>query len=230
MKYETVWCAVDNLAKSLGLSPSGLAKKSGLDATTFNKSKRKRPDGKNRWPSLDSLNKVLEFCNLSFEEFYKYGESVPTNNNLNAIPYLKISAIAQAECCKDKTLDTSNWEMFCFPDGSHNLYALEIDTTKYAPLYKSGTLIVLTKNSEIRRNTIHNFNYMAGLDFDWNFHTAVSDKPFFLSGRREQYTSSLRLSPYFMHQKYSKLSPQRSGYQIGIMLSYSGLARALGFK
>lgn len=152
MKYETVWCAVDNLAKSLGLSPSGLAKKSGLDATTFNKSKRKRPDGKNRWPSLDSLNKVLEFCNLSFEEFYKYGESVPTNNNLNAIPYLKISAIAQAECCKDKTLDTSNWEMFCFPDGSHNLYALEIDTTKYAPLYKSGTLIVLTKNSEIRRN------------------------------------------------------------------------------
>ena len=66
MKYETVWCAVDNLAKSLGLSPSGLAKKSGLDATTFNKSKRKRPDGKNRWPSLDSLNKVLEFCNLSF--------------------------------------------------------------------------------------------------------------------------------------------------------------------
>lgn len=85
-------------------------------------------------------------------------------------------------------------------------------------------------NSEIRRNTIHNFNYMAGLDFDWNFHTAVSDKPFFLSGRREQYTSSLRLSPYFMHQKYSKLTPGRRGFQVGIMLSYSGLARALGFK
>ena len=86
------------------------------------------------------------------------------------------------------------------------------------------------RNSEIQRNTIHNFNYMAGLDFDWNFHTAVSDKPFFLSGRREQYTSSLRLSPYFMQQKYSKLSPERSGFQVGIMLSYSGLARALGFK
>ena len=85
-------------------------------------------------------------------------------------------------------------------------------------------------NSEIRRNTIHNFNYMAGLDFDWNFHTAVSDKPFFLSGRHEQYTSSLRLSPYFMHQKYSKLTPGRRGFQVGIMLSYSGLARALGFK
>ena len=53
MKYEQVWEAVDKLAKINGLSPSGLAKKAGLDATTFNKSKRTRPDGKKRWPSLE---------------------------------------------------------------------------------------------------------------------------------------------------------------------------------
>ena len=51
MKYEQVWEAVDKLAKINGLSPSGLAKKAGLDATTFNKSKRTRPDGKKRWHS-----------------------------------------------------------------------------------------------------------------------------------------------------------------------------------
>lgn len=85
-------------------------------------------------------------------------------------------------------------------------------------------------DSEIRRRTIHNFNYMFGIDFDWNFHTVVSDKPFFLSGRREQYTSSLRLSPYVMHQKYSNLVPSRDGFQVGIMLQYTGLARALGIK
>lgn len=52
MKYEQVWEAVDKLANINGLSPSGLAKKAGLDATTFNKSKRTRPDGKKggrRW-------------------------------------------------------------------------------------------------------------------------------------------------------------------------------------
>lgn len=52
MKYEQVWDAVDKLARAHGLSPSGLAKKAGLDATTFNKSKRIRPDGKKdglRW-------------------------------------------------------------------------------------------------------------------------------------------------------------------------------------
>jgi hypothetical protein len=152
MKYDTVWNAVDNLAKSLGMSPSGLAKKSGLDATTFNKSKRKRPDGKNRWPSLDSLNKVFEFCNITFEEFYKYGETSEVSENLNAIPYIKLSALPMAKCCRNGEIDTSSWEMICFPDGAKNLYAMEIDNNSCAPLYKFGTMIVLAKNSEIRRN------------------------------------------------------------------------------
>ena len=152
MKYDTVWSAVDNLAKSLGMSPSGLAKKSGLDSTTFNRSKRKRPDGKNRWPSLDSLNKVFEFCNITFEEFYKYGESVNPPENLNTIPYIKLSGVSKREYCQDGEICTANWETICFPDGTKNLYAMEIDNTDYAPLYKFGTTLILAKHSEIRRN------------------------------------------------------------------------------
>ena len=59
MQYEQIWDAIDKLAKQNGLSLSGLAKKSGLDPTIFNKSKRLRHDGKKRWPSLESLNKIL---------------------------------------------------------------------------------------------------------------------------------------------------------------------------
>ena len=152
MKYDTVWSAVDNLAKSLGMSPSGLAKKSGLDSTTFNRSKRKRPDGKNRWPSLDSLNKVFEFCNITFEEFYKYGETDNPPENLNTIPYIKLSGVSKREYCQDGEICTTNWETICFPDGTKNLYAMEIDNTDYAPLYKFGTTLILAKHSEIRRN------------------------------------------------------------------------------
>ena len=152
MKYDTVWSAVDNLAKSLGMSPSGLAKKSGLDSTTFNRSKRKRPDGKNRWPSLDSLNKVFEFCNITFEEFYKYGETDNPTENLNTIPYIKLSGVSKREYCQDGEICTANWETICFPDGTKNLYAMEIDNTDYAPLYKFGTTLILAKHSEIRRN------------------------------------------------------------------------------
>lgn len=134
------------------MSPSGLAKKSGLDSTTFNRSKRKRPDGKNRWPSLDSLNKVFEFCNITFEEFYKYGETDNPPENLNTIPYIKLSGVSKREYCQDGEICTANWETICFPDGTKNLYAMEIDNTDYAPLYKFGTTLILAKHSEIRRN------------------------------------------------------------------------------
>lgn len=82
--------------------------------------------------------------------------------------------------------------------------------------------------SDFQKTSQRDFSYMVGIDFDWHFHTVVSDRPFFLSGRREQYTSSLRLTPYFMRASYSGLVPERSGYQVGIMLNYVGLARALG--
>ena len=60
MKHEDVWRAIDTLAAENGLSASGLAKRSGLDATTFNPSKRRMPDGRARWPSTESVSKVLD--------------------------------------------------------------------------------------------------------------------------------------------------------------------------
>ncbi len=147
MKYETIWNAVDNLARSLKLTTSGLAKKAGLDSTTFNKCKRIRPDGKLRWPSLDSINKVLEYCNISFDEFYKYGEGekcVPT------IPFASLSRNFSPQS-DENAPDTSDWENIPFPLGANNTYALEIDTTDYEPVYKQNTLILLLKNSEIRK-------------------------------------------------------------------------------
>jgi len=59
MKHEDIWRALDTLAAENGLSASGLAKRSGLDPTTFNPSKRRMPDGRARWPSTESLAKVL---------------------------------------------------------------------------------------------------------------------------------------------------------------------------
>ena len=49
LSHAQVWTAIDQLAERFGMSPSGLAKKAGLDPTTFNKSKRKSPDGRLRW-------------------------------------------------------------------------------------------------------------------------------------------------------------------------------------
>ena len=60
LSHDQIWAAIDSLAARYGMSASGLAKKAGLDPTTFNKSKRVSPDGRQRWPSTESVAKVLE--------------------------------------------------------------------------------------------------------------------------------------------------------------------------
>ena len=69
MKHEDIWRALDTLAAEYGLSASGLAKRSGLDPTTFNPSKRRMPDGRARWPSTESIAKVLAATGASLESF-----------------------------------------------------------------------------------------------------------------------------------------------------------------
>ena len=154
MRYEQIWNAVDKLAKQNGLSPSGLAKKAGLDSTTFNKSKRVRADGKKRWPSLDSINKVLEVCNLSFEEFYKLTKENTASKEIeltNPIPYAKYSSLKKLEKIEKSIIDTSSWKKVSFPDSAENLYAIDIDVVKFAPIYRFGSVLIASKNSEIRR-------------------------------------------------------------------------------
>ena len=72
MTHEQIWCAIDNFAHERGLSCSGLAKRSGLDPTMFNKSKRFYADGKPRWMTLESVAKVLDFAHISASDFFKY--------------------------------------------------------------------------------------------------------------------------------------------------------------
>lgn len=72
VNHLDVWNAIDSFAESHNLSCSGLAKKSGLDATTFNKSKRWTSYGKPRWPSTQSLAKILESTGSSLDDFLKF--------------------------------------------------------------------------------------------------------------------------------------------------------------
>src|SRR3979411_3351387 len=69
LTHAQIWTALDRLAAVAGLSPSGLAKKSGLDPTTFNKSKRVTPDGRARWPSTESVAKALTATGTPIDTF-----------------------------------------------------------------------------------------------------------------------------------------------------------------
>src|ERR1700722_2653477 len=78
LTHAQIWTALDRLAERAGLSASGLAKRAGLDPTTFNKSKRIAPDGRERWPSTESVAKALAARNISIDSFvHMIGDSAP---------------------------------------------------------------------------------------------------------------------------------------------------------
>ncbi|MFA7277262.1 MAG: hypothetical protein WC043_10735 [Pseudobdellovibrionaceae bacterium] len=67
--HETIWLAIDRLAVRAGYSTSGLARRAGLDPTTFNRSKRIAVDGKPRWPSTESIARVLDAAQITMPDF-----------------------------------------------------------------------------------------------------------------------------------------------------------------
>src|SRR5258707_8261463 len=86
LTHLQVWTALDRLAERAGFSPSGLAKRAGLDPTTFNKSKRITGDGRERWPSTESVSKALAATNSSIDTFVQLiGDSART---IQSVPLL----------------------------------------------------------------------------------------------------------------------------------------------
>ena len=72
MTHDQVWKAIENFAVANRMSCSGLAKNSGLDPTTFNRSKRYSKEGQPRWPSTQSISKILSATGSGIEDFTKY--------------------------------------------------------------------------------------------------------------------------------------------------------------
>lgn len=69
MFHTCIWCAIDKLAKKNKTTCSGLARRSGLDPTAFNKSKRYTRTGKPHYPSMKSVEKVLVATDTSIIDF-----------------------------------------------------------------------------------------------------------------------------------------------------------------
>src|SRR5471032_19376 len=91
LTHSQIWRALDALAAQHGTSPSGLAKLAGLDPTTFNKSKRGAANGKLRWPSTESLAKVLSATGAGLDEFVALVEGGAARTSL-----VRLIGMAQA--------------------------------------------------------------------------------------------------------------------------------------
>lgn len=152
LSHAQIWSALDRLAARAGLSASGLAKKAGLDPTTFNKSKRITPDGRPRWPSTESVAKSLTATGCSVEAF------VQLLDDKARPPSRTVYLIGFSEAGADGLFDDNGfpagkgWDEIPFPAvNDERAYAIEIAGNAMEPIYRDGTIIVVSPVASIRR-------------------------------------------------------------------------------
>ena len=160
MKHEDVWRAIDTLAAENGLSASGLAKRSGLDATTFNPSKRRMPDGRNRWPSTESVAKVLDATGASLEAFTSLvsgaralASSAGNRNVVRRVPLIGLAQAGGEGYFDDGGYPVGGgWDEVSLPEiADPNAYALEISGESMEPVFRDGDMIIVSPSAPIRR-------------------------------------------------------------------------------
>ena len=153
LSHSRLWAGIDELARRKGLSASGLAKAAGLDPTAFNKSKRITPEGRPRWPSTESVWRVMQATGVSLGEITSLIEGEEEARRARAIP---LSAFAKAGTLghfDERGFPARDaWDEMTFPDlGNENVYALEVEGDGMAPVYRDGDIIVASPTASIRR-------------------------------------------------------------------------------
>ncbi len=158
LTHAQIWAAIDALAARHDLTPSGLAKRAGLDPTTFNKSKRVAAKGHKRWPTTESLAKVLEATGTSLDEFTALFQSRGKQAGASLRGARLIPVIGFAQAGKGGFFDDAGfpvgggWEEIRFPEvDDENAYALEVTGDSMLPLYRAGDVLVVSPNAQIRR-------------------------------------------------------------------------------
>src|SRR3974377_1016089 len=144
LTHNLIWTAIDRLAARAKLTPSGLAKKAGLDPHTFNKSKRVTPEGRPRWPSTKSVAKALAATGTKVDTFV----NLITDNGrvaLSNVPCVGFAEAGAGGCFDDRGFPLDKgWEEIDFSSVTdEHAYALKISGDSMKPTYRGGDIIVV---------------------------------------------------------------------------------------
>jgi phage repressor protein C with HTH and peptisase S24 domain len=157
MRHDDIWRAIDTLAAEHGLSTSALARKAGLDPTSFNISKRRTNDGRTRWPSTESLAKILAATGARLDEFTALVSGARALTDSRPKSRTKIPLIGMAQAGGSGFFDDggypagAGWEQVELPATTDpNAYALSIAGESMLPVYREGDVIVVSPAAPIR--------------------------------------------------------------------------------
>jgi phage repressor protein C with HTH and peptisase S24 domain len=161
--HGDIWRALDLLAHANGLTASGLARRAGLDPTTFNRSKRQTRDGKLRWPSTESLAKVLQATGCSLRRLVDLvedgGKAAPGPNG-GASAAARFAAVAMG---RDLIIPRGHTKVdidLPGPTGETTL-AIRIGSRDLEPAYRIGDIVAVAPDRQLKpgdRVLVHSFD------------------------------------------------------------------------
>lgn len=156
LTHRAIWDAIDAAAKRHGLSTSALARLAGLDPTAFNPSKRVSKDGRERWPSTESIAKVLDATAENFDQFLSGGGAYTQAPSPPGRPSVPLIGLAQAG--SGGFFDSAGfpagqgWDEVPLPTaGMEGTYALEVSGDSMLPLFRDGDVIIVSPTAQLRR-------------------------------------------------------------------------------
>lgn len=152
--HKQVWNAIDVIAERYGFSPSGLAKKAGLDPTSFNPSKRIGPNGRPRWPTMESISSVLQASGAPVDEFMEIlsgKKGAPPRRRV--LPLIGFAKAGRGGFFDDSGFPVGQgWDEVDVPGVTDTTaYALEITGDSMLPVYREGDTIVVSPGATIRK-------------------------------------------------------------------------------
>jgi phage repressor protein C with HTH and peptisase S24 domain len=154
LTHDQIWTALDALGARYGLTPSGLARKAGLDPTTFNRSKRVTPEGRQRWPSTESIAKVLQATGASLDEFMALvSASRSARGRRLTRPLIGLQEAGGAGYFDEAGFATGGgWdEIDVLADADEHSYALEISGDAMTPIYRDGDIVIVSPAAAVRK-------------------------------------------------------------------------------
>ena len=156
LSHRTIWDAIDALADRHNLTASGLARLAGLDPTAFNLSKRQSKDGRKRWPSTESISKILSATEEKFDSFLTGGnrfEQTPALPKAPSVPLLGLAEAGAGGYFDSGGFPSGQgWDEVSFPNANDgSTYALEVSGDSMLPAYRDGDVLIVSPSEQLRR-------------------------------------------------------------------------------
>ncbi len=142
------------MAQENGLTASGLARRSGLDPTTFNRSKRVTREGKARWPSTESIAKILDATGANLAHFVGLVRPEPQPPTQPRMPLASLIEIRTSGDHFDPhgRPSKAHWDEISLPDvADPHAFALEVTNDELEPVYHDGDILIISPAAAPRR-------------------------------------------------------------------------------